>query len=96
MSTQNDLLNGSNNKSERLASEVPVNTQMCSNWQDDSDEMFPYWLDDTCGDSGTTTSERYVKILDLGTLRDISCFLRETEKSTPILGLERKKQFRMV
>jgi len=49
MSTQNDLLNGNNNKSERLASEVPVNTQMCSNWQDDLDEMFPYWQDDTCG-----------------------------------------------
>ena len=49
MSTQNDLLNGNNNKNESLASEGPEHTKMCSNWQDDSDNMFPYYEDDTCG-----------------------------------------------
>ena len=47
MSTQNDLLNGSNNKNESLASEGSEHTKMCSNWQDDSDNMFPYYEDDT-------------------------------------------------
>ena len=49
MSTQNDLLNGSNNKNESLASEGPEHTKMCSNWQDDSDNMFPYYEPDACG-----------------------------------------------
>ncbi|HKM04087.1 MAG TPA: hypothetical protein VJZ04_05770 [Lachnospiraceae bacterium] len=37
MSTQNDLLNGNNNKKENLASEELEHTKMCSNWQDNSD-----------------------------------------------------------
>lgn len=47
MSTQNDLLNGNNNKNESFASEGLEHTKMCSNWQDDSDNMFPYYEDDT-------------------------------------------------
>ena len=48
MSTQNDLLDGNNNKNESLASEGPEHTKMCSNCQDDSDNMFPYYEDNTC------------------------------------------------
>ena len=47
MSTQNDLLNGNNNKNESLDSEGLEHIKMCSNWQDDSDNMFPYYEDDT-------------------------------------------------
>ncbi|MFA9377324.1 MAG: hypothetical protein ACERKZ_11300 [Lachnotalea sp.] len=64
MSTQNDLLNGSNNKNESLASEGPEHTKMCSNWQDDSDNMFPYYEDDTCGDRLLSTKGEYVEILE--------------------------------
>ena len=64
MSTQNDLLNDNNNKNESLTSEGFEHTKMCSNWQDDSDNMFPYYEDDTCGECDTTTSEKYLRILD--------------------------------
>jgi hypothetical protein len=60
MSTQNDLLNGSNNKNESLASEGPEHTKMCSNWQDDSDNMFPYYEDDTRGDSLLVVEESLI------------------------------------
>jgi len=57
MSTQNDLLNGNNNKNESLASEGPEHTKMCSNWQDDSDNMFPYYEDDTRGNRRSFVKE---------------------------------------
>ncbi|RDY30241.1 hypothetical protein CG710_015605 [Lachnotalea glycerini] len=64
MSTQNDLLDGNDSNLERLSNEVPEQSDMCLNWQDDVDNNFPYSEPDACGECDTTTSEKYLRILD--------------------------------
>ena len=51
MSTQNDLLDGSDSNLERLSNEVPEQSDMCLNWQDDVDNNFPNCEPDAVGDN---------------------------------------------
>ena len=46
MSTQNDLLNGTDTNLERLVDEAPEQSDMCPNWQNDVDKNLPYWVSD--------------------------------------------------
>jgi len=77
MSIQNDLLNGNNNKNESLANEGLEHAKMCSNWQDDSDNMFPYYEDDTRGDGSKPMSGRHVKVVKFSHLGEFYSFDRE-------------------
>lgn len=53
MSTQNDLLDGIDSNLERLSIEVPEQSDMCLNWQDDVDNNFPNCEPDACGDGSS-------------------------------------------
>ena len=64
MSTQNDLLDGSDSNLERLSNEVPEQSDMCLNWQDVVDNNFPNCEPDACGDSSVTTKRKLVEILE--------------------------------
>lgn len=50
MSTQNDLLDGSDSNLERLSNEAPEQSDMCLNWQDDVENNFPNCEPDACGE----------------------------------------------
>jgi len=64
MSVQDDLLNEEKYVLNQSLHEAPENTQMCSFWQDETEDMCSFRQDFACGDHSCTTSERYVKILD--------------------------------
>jgi hypothetical protein len=60
MSTQNDLLDGNDSNLERLSNEVPEQSDMCLNWQDDVDNNFPNCEPDACGDGSIDVKKRQV------------------------------------
>lgn len=57
MSTQNDLLDGIDSNLERLSIEVPEQSDMCLNWQDDVDNNFPNFEPNACVDGLSAIEE---------------------------------------
>lgn len=52
MSVQDDLLNDEKYVLNQSLNEVPESTQMCSFWQDETEDMCSSWKDDACGVRG--------------------------------------------